>query len=76
MASRSIVHELVTILPPLRLKNARLSIYGDDGVQAIALKAALAERRFAPLAAVWEQERTLKTDDVATAGAPPGEVDR
>ncbi len=40
------------------------------------LEAALAERRFAPLAAVWEQERTLKTDYVATAGAPPGEVDR
>ena len=38
--------------------------------------AALAEGSFAPLAAVWKQQWTLKTDDVATAGAPSREVDR
>jgi hypothetical protein len=71
MSSRSIVHELVTILPPLGPARTSATYDGDDGVQAIILTPALAERRFAPLAAVWEQKGTLKTDHVATAGTPP-----
>jgi hypothetical protein len=41
----------------------------------LARQRALAKRCLAPLAAVWEQERTLKTDDVAATGASSRKVD-